>query len=366
MGFVFVTLGLLLFTYSVRKAGFSEIAANIKRLGFGFAIVVLLGALRHGVHALVWTRCVEPPHKLRFIDAFNARLMGDALGNLVPLGGVVVSEPSKAMFVRHKVPLMVGASALAIENIFYALSVALFVSTGALCLLLSFPLPNALRFVSIGALACVGIIVPIGYFVIRQQWRFMSRALAFIGNRGIARSKITGAVPKAQSIEDRIYGFYEKNHARFIALLCTEMCFHVAGVAEAYLTLSFVSIGQKPTLLTAFILESVNRVITVVFKFMPLRAGVDEAGTGMLSKVLGFTGATGVTLAIVRKARDVVLTLVGLGLMVHRGISVRAAADESEEMVEEDAASAETAKDSFAMSAGTPERLIHRNSPQAD
>jgi len=37
----------------------------------------------------------------------------------------------------------------------------------------------------------------------------------------------------------------------------------------------------------------------VVFKFVPMRTGVDEAGTGMLAKVLGFTTAIGVTLAIV-------------------------------------------------------------------
>jgi hypothetical protein len=72
-----------------------------------------------------------------------------------------------------------------------------------------------------------------------------------------------------------------------------------------------------------------------VFKFIPLRTGVDEAGTGMLSKVLGFTTATGVTLAIVRKARDVCWTAVGVALMVRRGISLRAAARESEEGVEE-------------------------------
>mgnify|MGYP003694449997 CR=1 FL=1 len=47
---------------------------------------------------------------------------------------------------------MVRISALAIENVFYALSVALFISAGALALLLSFPLPKVLRYVSIGAL----------------------------------------------------------------------------------------------------------------------------------------------------------------------------------------------------------------------
>ena len=61
----------------------------------------------------------------------------------------------------------------------------------------------------------------------------------------------------------------------------------------------------------------------MVFKFIPLRTGVDEAGTGMLSKVLGFTTAVGVTLAIVRKARDIFWTAVGVALMLRRGLSLR-------------------------------------------
>jgi hypothetical protein len=335
MGIVFAILGLLLFAYFVGKAGVSEISSGIRRLGVGFLLIFMLGGLRQAAHAVAWINCFEPPYRLRFIDAFKARLMGDALGNMLPLGGLVVSEPSKAMFVRDRVPLMAGVSALAIENIFYALSVALFISSGALALLLSFPLQKRLWYVSISALIAVVVTVPLGFLVIRKQWKFLSGALAFVGNRGIGRKRIGAAVPRARILEDRIYGFYQRNRSRFLFILIVEMCFHVAGVAEGYLTLSFVSNTIAPTLLTAFILESVNRVITLAFKFIPFRMGVDEAGTGKLSEVLGFTPATGVTLAIVRKARDVCWTAIGVALMVRRGISVRAAARESEEVVEE-------------------------------
>ena len=53
----------------------------------------------------------------------------------------------------------------------------------------------------------------------------------------------------------------------------------------------------------------------------------------MLAKVLGFTTTIGVTLAIVRKARDIFWMAVGVTLMVRRGLSVRAAADQGEEVV---------------------------------
>src|SRR5215831_6275473 len=155
IGILFAVLGLVLFGYFIDKAGPAEIWGGIRRLGLWFLVIFALGGVRQGVHALAWVKCCEPPHKLPFIDAFKARLMGDAVGNIVPLGSLVLSEPSKPLFVRHRIPLLAGISALAIENLFYALSVALFISAGALTLLLTFTLPKSLRYVSVGALASV-------------------------------------------------------------------------------------------------------------------------------------------------------------------------------------------------------------------
>jgi hypothetical protein len=96
------------------------------------------------------------------------------------------------------------------------------------------------------------------------------------------------------------------------------MCFHLAGVLEVFITLSFIS-PIAPTLTQAFILESVNRIINITFKFIPLRAGVDEGGTGQVSKVLGYAKDIGVTLAIVRKGRDIFWAAIGLILIWKKG-----------------------------------------------
>jgi hypothetical protein len=107
--------------------------------------------------------------------------------------------------------------------------------------------------------------------------------------------------PRAEVFEERIYGFYQRNQSSLIPIFALELLFHIAGVVEIYTTLYFISPDVPPSLRGAFILESVNRIINVAFKFVPLRAGVDEGGTGQVSKVIGFAKATGVTLAIVRK-----------------------------------------------------------------
>ena len=318
LGIIFGLLGLLLFAYFVSRAGVDEILARIQRLGAGFFIILAVSSLRYVVRALAWTRCIEGPSKLPFRDAFAARIMGDALGNIIPFVSAAVSEPSKAVFVKHRVPLLAGLSGLAIENIFYALSVAIFIFTGTATLLLTFSLPKPLRYASIVALCVTLVIIPLAYLVIRQQVRFLSGAVGFLERRGVARKLMSKLRPRAESLEERVYGFYATSQRSFISIFALDMCFHLAGVAEVFITLSFIS-PVPPTLTQAFILESVNRIINVAFKFIPLRAGVDEGGTGQVSKVLGFARGIGETLAIVRKGRDIFWVVVGLLLIWRRG-----------------------------------------------
>jgi len=173
----------------------------------------------------------------------------------------------------------------------------------------------------------------LGAVLIAKRLRFISGSAKFLHRRGLNEKWIE----KAGSLEDRVYGFYQRNSARFLPILLLECCFHLAGAAEIYITLSFISPDQPPTFLTAFILESVNRIITVAFKFIPLRMGVDEAGTGRVSKILQFTMATGVTLAIVRKARDVFWAATGMILLLQRGLSLRSVARDAEAALAEEA-----------------------------
>jgi len=320
VGIIFAAIGALLFVYFIWKASPGEIWGNIKQLGAGFLLVLIISSIRPVVRAFAWTRCYEGEPRLRFRDAFGAYLIGDAVGTLVPLG-IVVSEPTKAALVRNKVPLLAGASALAIENLFYSLSVSLFIFSGTIALMLSFPLKRPLQIVSICALVTVILLIALACLVIRNRWRLLSGILSLISRLGFVRSFVENNRLRVLSFEDRVYGFYGRNRSRIVPILLLESCFHLSGVLEVYTVLFFIT--GRPSFLTAFVLESVNRVINVVFKFVPLRLGVDEAGSGWITEVLRFGKASGVTLAIVRKARIMCWTAVGVVLLVRRGLTLR-------------------------------------------
>jgi len=324
-GLVFAALGLLLFVYFVKKAGVAEIMRGIERLGgAGLLLLLVVSSVRPIVRALCWRRCFEEPHRLRFRDALRAYLAGDALGTVMP-GGIVFSEPAKAAFIRDRVPLGAAISSIALENLFYSLSVALFVFSGMVAVLLSFSLAKELKIVILATLGGMAVFVLVAYILLRRQWRFLSGAAKFLHARGIGSHFLETRRERISELEDRIYGFRERHPGRALRILLLEFCFHLAGVVEVYLTLHFIS-PVRPTWLAAFVLESVNRVINVVFKFVPLRVGVDEAGTGLFTDILKFGTGIGVMVAIIRKARVLFWAGVGMILLIRRGLRVSALA----------------------------------------
>ncbi len=325
-GIVLTAAGIILFVYFVNRAGVGQVYDGVKRLGAGFLIIIAISGMRHVVRSLAWCLCMEAPYRLRFSDALRARVMGDAIGNLLPIGSFALAEPSKPILIRDRVPLMAGVSSFVIENLFYGFSVVIFVFAGMVALLLSFHLPKGLRIASLVTIGVILFLIALSAALVRRQVRFVSGAAAFAHRRGLDMKWIE----KAAAFEDRVYGFHLRNARRFLSILFLESCFHFCGVLEIYVTLYFISPDQPPTFFTAFILESVNRIITMAFKFIPLRMGVDEAGTGKVSKVMRFTEASGVTLAIVLKARDLFWAIIGLALLVHRGVSLRALAAQAE------------------------------------
>jgi hypothetical protein len=334
-GIIFALIGLLLFAFFVWKAGTGEIVSDIKRLGAGFLLVLAISSLRYIIRTLGWTLCFEGPERLRFRDAFRAYIVGDAMGNLTPLG-IVASEPTKAALVRDKVPLVVAVAALAVQNLFYSLSVALFILSGIVVLLLSFPLTPGLRLMSLISLGVVCVIILIGFVIFKLRWRFLSAGFERLRKNRFGQRFLKEKQRESTSaVEDTVYNFYSRHRARCALIMLLEACFHLAGVLEVYVTLYFIS-DVPPTFLAAYVLESVNRIINVVFKFVPLRAGVDEAGSSWVTKVLKFGLTTGTTLAIIRKARVICWTALGVAFLVRRGLSTEAVALETDEVMAEE------------------------------
>jgi hypothetical protein len=296
----------------VVRVGVGEIAADVRQVGWGLVLIVAFGGLRFLLRAVAWRLCLDPPHRLRLKDAFAAVVCGDAIGNLTPLGPLV-GEPAKAAFVRGRVALGPALTALAIENVLYTLSAAAMIAAGMVALLVRFQLPPDVRGVGELAIAGTFALFLIALWMLWRQPALISRAL------GIA-PPLRKHAERIRQMEEEIYTFASRHRHALPALAAAEIGFHVLGVAEMYLTLWLLSVSGS-TLLYAFLFETANRLITVVFKVVPLRLGVDEVGTAYFATLLGLPYKTGLALAIIRKFRMLTWAAVGGLLLVRQGLS---------------------------------------------
>jgi hypothetical protein len=304
--------GAVLFAWSIRAAGAAGVLAGISRIGWWFAVICALGGARFLVRAVAWRMCFDDPHRLPMGAAFRAAVVGDALGNVTPFG-VLISEPSKIALVRPRVGAAAAVSAVTTENLFYIASVIIVFVCGTAALLLLFDVGDTLRHTAyLTAAVAVACAVMMMWLLVRrvriasvmvaalESWPRLNRAI------GITRADVA-------DVENQVFGFTSRHPGRAPAILALEAGYHVAGVAEIWLTLALIT-GLPTGLMTAFVLEFVNRAITIAFQFVPMWLGVDEAGTGAVAIALHLGGAAGVGLALVRKARVAVWTGLGLGL----------------------------------------------------
>jgi hypothetical protein len=315
-GILTAVAGLALLVWVIARVGPGEIAADVRQVGWGIGAVIAIGGLRFLVRAAAWRLCLDDPSSLSIRDAFEAVVCGDAVGNLTPLGPLV-GEPAKAAFVRGRVPLAPAVAALAIENVLYTLSAAAMIAAGMIALLLVFELPSDSTGALMRTVGEIAIAATIGLFAVALWllWRqpaLVSRAL------GLA-PPLRRHASRIRELELEIYSFASRRPGRLAPLAAAEIGFHALGVVEAYLTLWLL--GAQASLMTAFLFETVNRLVTVVFKFVPLRLGVDEAGTAAFATLIGVAAETGLSLAIVRRVRVLFWAAAGGLLLVRRGVS---------------------------------------------
>lgn len=305
-----IGLGLLVFTVQ-RAGGWRAIVDGVAAIGWWFAAVVALGAFRMICRTRAWMVCANDS-QLRFRDAFSAWLVSDAMGNLTPLG-LLASEPTKVLMVRSRLSTVTSVASVAIENAFYTVSVCAVLLSGTWLFMQRADVPEALERISEVILTAIAITAIIAIWAARTRPAILSKFAPLISRMAGKSQTPADAI---RDVEAQIYNVPRWPASRILHVSLWEIAFHVGAVAEVWLVLRLLV--PAVTVAEAFLLESAGRFVTVAFKFVPYRLGIDEAGSGAVANVLGLSPATGVTLALVRRLRILILNALGLIPLVNR------------------------------------------------
>ena len=319
---VFTILGIALFVYFVVTVGYVEILRGIGKIGVdGFLILSFIYLLRLTSRAVAWKLSVYAPYRLEVRDTLPAVIIGEAMSTMIPLG-ILISGTAKAVAVRKRVPLVVGLSSVATENLFYSLITGLYIALGGFAFLRSFDLAEGWRVTIDVLIVSIFALIAFGVVMVLRQWHFASEACEKIYQKGHLTGILEHGRMHVRLFENLIYGFYRKYPKRFLPIILLEIAFHALGILEVWFILSRIGAGI-PTIFNSFLLESISRVITTTFKLIPFVIGVDEAGAQFVTETLALGAGIGVTLAIIRKGRSIFWTTIGVALIAKRGLSFR-------------------------------------------
>ncbi len=309
--------GVALLAWQVRETGIDDIARGFSAVGGGGAAAIkLLSWLRIGAagpRSTGWTALIAgetPPGR-----AFAAVVAGDAAGNLTPLS-MLVSEPAKAALLSWAVPSVGTAqalAALAAETFFFGVSVAVYAIFGAAALLLTYDIASPMRLAGLITLAAMAAFLAVAtWMVVRQPTvagALLSRVPIDVVRRFAAR---------VRSFERTAYATTTHPGARIGLVTAAAFFFHVLSFAEMWLTLWLVT-GQS-LIVAAFILDGVGRLTNVIFKMIPLQIGVLQVGSELVAVAIGLAPGMGVLVSLIRTARMLVWTGIGLVILGRHSI----------------------------------------------
>jgi putative ABC transport system permease protein len=310
-------LGLGLLVYVINRVGLQPIFDALLRIGFfGFLILLAISGSRHVFRTIAMSAAVPREHRrFNFPQAFAARLGGEAISFLT-FTGPLLGEATKVALLRKRVPLTYGVPALVVDNLLYNLSVVFFILSGACVMLFTYSLPPLVYYslVAIAVIAALGILA--AGLAAKRRIMLLTSVLDQMARLRLSPKVILKRRQHIYHIESKVYDFYKHHPGVFFGMIACDLLAHVSSVLEVYVTLHML--GYLPNVAQAYIIESLTKVINFVFAFVPGTIGVYEGGTEVVLQTLGFAAATGVTLALVRKAGTVFWTSIGLLVLTWR------------------------------------------------
>ena len=303
--------GVALFAWVLRSADLPVVWEQLRNLGGRFGLILLFYIVIFGLDTLGWRFALPPAAQRRvgWAGLFRTRLAGEAINYVTPTAWVG-GEPVKAYLLsrRYGIPLGDGMTSVVIAKTTFSISMFFFILLGVLATLAGRTSPAAaplFRWVWV-VLPALGLLLAL--FLIVQFLRPFQKGHSFLAR--IMPGWLRHLESKVQEWDETLARFYRRSPKTVFLSFGFHFLGWIAGVFEVFLILRFV--GEPVSLLTAWSIESLWILLKTGAFLIPASLGASEGISLLVCTGLGLSSASGLALALVRRARE--LSWVGLGL----------------------------------------------------
>jgi putative membrane protein len=300
---VALILGTALFAALLLHFGVMDIVSGVAAAGWGLVCACLYRFVPLYVNGRGWMALFAgagPPASLWF----RARWAGEAINSLLPVGQVG-GEVARGQMVARSSAAPAFAGATVVVDMTVGLVTQFFFAALGVALLAPWVVDQGQThsFVTGLVLAALGLA---GFFLLQRSNLLGRLAERISRSQSGAWSGFTGGFSEVNRQVALLYG--ERRH--LAACFAWRMLGWLSMTAETWLVLQFL--GKPISLPNALVLESLSQAIRSAAFASPGGLGVQEAGFVLLGPMAGVGAETALTLAVIKRLREVLVGVPGL------------------------------------------------------
>jgi glycosyltransferase 2 family protein len=314
--YLLLVLGLFTVGFLVWHVGPGNIYRAAAQLGpFALLVILIPSVLMYLVEAYGWKVTLGPAAQaVPFWRLLVIRTAGEVVNMTTPTA-YVGGEPLKAYFLkRHRVPMVEGLASVVIAKTTMTIAEVLFILVGiALGLWMRGTEGSSGRMVA-AALLSVGLLMfGTAGFVFVQRRGLFTWILEMMRKLKLRIAFLESKEGQLAALDRTILSFYRDHQAAFYASTGLYFLGWMAESLEVYVIMFYLGSPADP--LAAISIGALSVFIKGGTFFIPGSLGAQDAGNLLLLTAFGYSSVTGVTFALLRRFREVVVGLVCLAAM---------------------------------------------------
>lgn len=307
-------LGALVLGWLVRGSDTAAVGVQLAAIGpTGVVLVTALFLVSWAVEILAWalTFRARAPRAAWLGCLWLVNMVGEAMNVVMPFGALG-GEPVKGLLLAryHGVGPRESTAPLLLMQVLLALSEAAFAALGLALAFVRGIVPAVLAMPLAGTAAVLCGASILAMTGLRRRW--LQRALAWSGRRPRGQ-RYRALLDAAHEVERALFAFVDQGgRARATASLVFFYCNWMLGAGEVWLVLRLL--GAPLDFVSCWLIETVVVLVRTLTFFVPAQLGSTEAATVFAVTALAGTTPVGLSLAVVRRLRELAWTALGLGV----------------------------------------------------
>jgi hypothetical protein len=291
--------GLALATALFIWQGVGPVLAAFAAAGLGILWSSLFHAVSMALNARAWQLLLPLRRRGSVAFYFWAVWLREAVNGLLPvarIGGEVVSAQ---LLIRHGLRPVTAVASLAVDMTVSLLSQFTFTLLGLAVLVAHGAGGGPVRDIALGLVVTVPVVAAL--FFVQRAGLFTLAAKLF---RALFAGRFDALVGGAVPLDRAVRRLYRRRRA-VLACFLWQLAGWSAGTGEIWLALLFL--GHPVALGDAFAIEAVIQALSSTAFIVPAALGVQEGGFLAVGGLVGLAPELALALALVRRARDVII-----------------------------------------------------------